>query len=62
MTRKDYELIAAAVRDARDDLAASPRTSGVVDLVAGHLATALRGTNPRFDSVRFLRATKEPGK
>lgn len=61
MTRKDYELIAAALRKS------SPRfRAGIVDTArhaahcaqwqcdANMLANALAGDNPRFDLRRFL--------
>jgi hypothetical protein len=57
MTRKDFELIAQVLKDAR------PRPDSVPvevlkehDYVATCFAAKLRSTNPRFDSDRFKRA------
>ena len=61
MTRKDYELIAAALR--RSSCEVADRTSDYGDgvrtqfnVTASMLATALESTNPRFDRSRFLKA------
>jgi hypothetical protein len=57
MTRKDYELIAAAVAEARNDEGSDYSTfDEAVDAVAERIASALRSTNPRFDVSRFLKA------
>ena len=61
MTRKDYELIAAAVKECRSTQnqayyglwCADDRT---LDTVAGVLAEKLAADNPRFDRERFLQA------
>ena len=59
MTRKDYELLAAAI------WRASPTALAPADLpilrqawagTAHHVATALAAQNPRFDKARFLTA------
>jgi hypothetical protein len=47
MTRKDYELIAKVIANAKFN---------DVDLLAKELAKALELENPRFDAVRFLSA------
>jgi len=47
MTRRDFELIADTIREL-------PTTMRL--RVALQFADNLRGTNPRFDRVRFLRA------
>jgi hypothetical protein len=54
MTRKDYVVIAAALRRSleRSPLADS---TGVIDAALA-MADALAGTNPRFDRSRFLKA------
>ena len=62
MTRKDFQLIADAVRQLRtfeahdaelsEDVAHAVRWSSVADALASALAT----TNPRFDRDRFLGA------
>lgn len=49
MTRKDYELIAGNVRSW--DLPRDYKRAFAYDL-----ADALRGTNPRFDKARFIKA------
>lgn len=61
MTRKDYELLGAALLDAR------PVVTGIETWVAcvRAIANALERDNPRFDSLRFLKAAgfgfdKEP--
>ena len=52
MTRKDFELIAAAVASARHN---APDTASV-DKTARVLSNALATTNARFDKLRFLKA------
>lgn len=56
MTRKDYVLLAAALRRARpDSFSEEPaRVQFVTDCM--NIATALANTNPRFDRERFLTA------
>lgn len=58
MTRKDYELIAMAIRrvdsDARSD-------SFTMDQVVHALTMALAGANPRFNRVRFAAACQAIG-
>ena len=64
MTRKDYELIAKAIRDTQDRINASDTGWGAdtksllagVRKTAAHLADALGSANPRFDATRFLKA------
>lgn len=62
MTRKDFELIAKAFRDARADMRNKEPDESQADLqdgasyVAEELAAALAATNPRFDRERFLKA------
>jgi len=55
MTKKDYELIAAAIKDNREY---DPMEcyAEALDDVARSLATALQRDNPRFDRDRFLKA------
>lgn len=55
MTRKDYELIATAVRDSAMD---RPTYSQQVQrrFTAMRLADALASQNPRFNRERFLAA------
>lgn len=68
MTRKDFELIARAVRHARPTVSPADHRSGSrgwAVVSAGHmtanhvalfLADELAATNPRFDRERFLKA------
>jgi len=56
MTRKDYELIARALKISglNWEDGATPET--VIREVAGQLAYTLAQDNPRFDRARFLTA------
>jgi hypothetical protein len=60
MTRKDYILIAAALKEAAADIL--NKECPVQDLLDGkdyaaeHIADALARDNPRFDRERFLKA------
>lgn len=56
MTRKDYELIAAAVRESVTARGAPPDAYVAVAYLAHVLAASLRADNPRFDKARFLKA------
>ena len=57
MTRKDYILIAAALRDARTYAAQHPEQFADVGVTIVHtLADRLANDNPRFDRERFLKA------
>lgn len=64
MTRRDYILIAGALRQAFEQINEPRRTGGgmamksydAFDIVVDRLADALARENPRFDRVRFLRA------
>lgn len=56
MTRKDYVLIAAALKQAHDVSTIADRAYGV-ERAAIMLADALASTNPRFDRERFLKAS-----
>lgn len=58
MTKKDFELIAAAIKRAREPHALKhlETVETVLDGLARDLAGELRQTNPKFDAVRFLRA------
>lgn len=57
MTRKDYELIAKAVRCVRENDEGGCRLEDVVEA----LAEALQQDNPRFDKKRFRTAIYLPG-
>lgn len=54
MTKKDYELIAKAIRDVY--LYGIDVDKGTLDDVARSLAAHLATTNPRFDRERFIKA------
>lgn len=62
MTRKDYELIAAAINEAaetvrRENNSGFIHTLGsAMDLTAVQIAKALAADNPRFDRAKFLQA------
>lgn len=52
MTRKDYELIAAAIKTQ----VAGHERDLATKVVAEAIAQALQRDNPRFDRARFLKA------
>lgn len=63
MTKKDYELIAKAIRDTQARInAGSIAKNSLLDQLRGvrrtaaHLSDALAVENPRFDAGRFLAA------
>ena len=61
MTRKDYELIAKAFRDAqvlsrRNSTEVTDHVTFGAGYIASELATALAAINPRFDREKFLKA------
>lgn len=71
MIKKDFELIARAIRDARpitkadavDDIRGKFAISGAnsaLDNVAGFLAEELAARYPRFNRAKFLEACKLP--
>lgn len=51
MTKKDFELIARIIKTLGQDIDDFPTA-----FVAGQFAKALAGSNPRFDSARFVAA------
>lgn len=55
MTRKDYVLLAAALKAARDRLTGPSQEVDGIDYAAMDIADALAADNPRFDRDRFLR-------
>ena len=73
MTRKDYVLIASAIRESAPTISESGLVkrgpaSGAVSVrgsvcldIANALADRLQGNNPRFDRERFLRAALGEG-
>jgi hypothetical protein len=56
MTRKDYELIAAALREALAYAMEDSEKDGVA-IAAERIATALKADNSRFDKDRFIAAS-----
>lgn len=63
MTRKDYELTAAAIKAELDNSSADKYGDDyargaywALDAAAKRLANTLATDNPRFDQARFLRA------
>lgn len=56
MSRKDYVLIAEAIKRVRDEVSANGGTVDAVDRVAGELSLAFAKENERFDMDRFLKA------
>jgi hypothetical protein len=57
MTRKDYELIAEAIKGMKDKCDGEDWTiNGAMYPFASQLADALKTTNPAFDYFRFLTA------
>lgn len=56
MTRKDYRLIASALKDAREE--AKPRKASFfgIDVAAKRIADALEKDNPAFKRAVFLEA------
>ena len=58
MTRKDYELIARAIRAARTN---TNSFEGLVGIrrVMEELRAELQATNPRFDGRKFIEACEE---
>lgn len=59
MTRKDFQLIADAIKEARTMFPDTVSGDGArlgADAVAVELASRLRATNTRFDREKFLAA------
>ena len=63
MTRKDYQLIAAAINGVYESIAEHPDATRAhntgTELVTFAVASALAQDNPRFDRARFINACKE---
>ena len=61
MTRKDYVLIAAAIREARSEEFRDGTYEGLqgVSRVAEIVGRKLESDNPRFDRERFIAACAE---
>ena len=64
MTRKDYILLATALRDAHEAIIAKEPADSVrtlrdgADYAADYIADALAHDNPRFDRARFVAACR----
>lgn len=56
MTRKDFELIAATIKDELQHVACGEEQRNTVCSVAEAFARSLRASNPSFNRERFLRA------
>lgn len=56
MSRKDYVLIARAIREVFDAYLADPHCRGAVRDTAHAVADELGQDNPSFDRLRFLEA------
>ena len=56
MSRKDSELIAAALRAAQANICPDHLPHVAFDIVLDSLADALATTNPRFNRARFIQA------
>ena len=56
MTRKDYVLIAAALKAAMSHARGMPTAQAGIEQAARELCSALASDNPRFDRMRFLKA------
>jgi hypothetical protein len=62
MTRKDFELIATAIRKTRATVDADDwQRRGAIDAVSMELGRVLGSTNPNFDAERFERACNVEG-
>jgi len=62
MTKKDYILIAEAIRDVydyqkeSDGKGSKALKQGAIEVTVVNIADALRHDNPRFDSRKFVKA------
>lgn len=56
MTKKDFELIAATIKDGIGINRANSAALATQQRIAERFATELAATNPRFDRERFLKA------
>ena len=59
MTRKDYQLIAEAIRRTRIAFECEPYSLTVINVTADALANNLKADNPRFDVGKFLAAASD---
>ena len=56
MTKKDYELIASAIKQFKDWWNIDSKPSKTMRLFAEEISNALASKNPRFDKQKFLKA------
>jgi len=61
MTRKDYQLIANAIRGARA-INQHPEAQDALDILVHRLTLDLNATNPLFDAAKFRAACNKVGK
>jgi hypothetical protein len=59
MTKKHFEIIARLLAEYRTVSNVDLSTADVIDNLAGDLAMVFRDLNPRFDTDRFIDATRE---
>ncbi len=59
MTRKDYQLIAEAIRYTRRVFEHEPYSRSVIGVVVHALASDLKADNPNFDIGKFLAAASD---
>lgn len=58
MTKKDYQLIATAIKQARVRIGHWSGThDAVITKITEEIADKLQADNPRFDRARFINAT-----
>lgn len=58
MTRKHFEIIARLIAEARAE-SSEWTAADLIDALAGDLAVVFKDLNPRFDTDRFIDATKQ---
>lgn len=56
MTKKDFQLIASALADARKQAQHGTMRKELWNYTVTHMVAALQSTNPRFDAARFVAA------
>jgi hypothetical protein len=56
MTRKDFEMIAAALADAKREGERGLTSLGCLKMAADYIADGCKSANPAFDRKRFLKA------
>lgn len=56
MTKKDYELIATAILESKNDMQDHPVRMAGANQTARRIASYLAKDNPRFDRTKFLKA------